>query len=107
MDTTVLAITEQMAFGVFAFSAIVCLGLSFLIVCLIHPLGNKMLMLGILVVLTSFVFAATEPSAGTWLPIIMIVIGGMLVMAGIVCSVISHVSQPRFPMPNRTRKTED
>lgn len=100
MDTMVLAISEEMAFGVFSFSAIVCLGLSFLIVCLIHPLGNKMLMLGILVVLTAFVFAATEPSAGTWLPIIMILIGGMLVMTGIVCSVISHLSPPKLFMPS-------
>ena len=100
MDTMVLAISEDMAFAVFSLSAIGCLGLSFLIVCLIHPIGNKMLMLGILVVLTAFVFAATEPSAGTWLPIIMIAIGGMLVLTGIVCSVISHLSPPKLFMPS-------
>ena len=100
MGNMVLAISEVTAFGVFAASAIICLGLSFLIVCLIHPLGNKMLMLGVLVMLTAFVFAATEPSAGTWLPIIMMVIGGMLVMTGIVCSLISHLSPPKLYMPS-------
>jgi len=96
MENMVLAISESMAFGVFSFSAIVCLGLSFLIVCLMHPLGNKLLLLGILVALTAFVFAATEPSAGTVLPIIMMVIGVILVLAGLICSVISHFSRPKL-----------
>ena len=95
MENIVLAISESMAFGVFSFSAIVCLGLSFLIICLVHPLGNKLLLLGILVALTAFVFAATEPSAGTVLPIIMMVIGVILVLTGLICSVISHFLPPK------------
>jgi len=95
MENLILGlIGEDMAFGVFAFSAIVCLGLSFLIVCLIHPLGNKLLLLGILVALTAFVFAATEPSAGTVLPVVMMLIGVALVLTGVVCGVISHFSPP-------------
>ena len=42
MENIVVGISESTAFGVFSFSAIVCLGLSFLIVCLVHPLGNKL-----------------------------------------------------------------
>ena len=96
MANMILAITEEMAFGVFSFAAIVCLGLSFVIVCLVHPLGNKLLLLGILIALTSYVFAANEPSAGTELPIIMMVIGCILVLAGTVCSIISHFSRPKL-----------
>ncbi|MBN2271473.1 MAG: hypothetical protein JXN61_12715 [Sedimentisphaerales bacterium] len=95
MENLILGlIDEDLAFGVFAFSAIVCLGLSFLIVCLIHPLGNKLLLLGILVALAAFVFAATEPSAGTVLPVVMMLIGVALVLTGVICSVIAHFSQP-------------
>lgn len=97
MENLILGlIDEDLAFGVFAFSAIVCLGLSFLIVCLIHPLGNKLLLLGILVALTAFVFAATEPSAGTMLPVVMMLIGVALVLTGVVCSVVSHFSAAKL-----------
>ena len=96
MENIVVGISESTAFGVFSFSAIVCLGLSFLIVCLVHPLGNKLLLLGVLVALTAFVFAATEPSAGTVLPIIMMLIGVILVLTGLICSVISHFSPPKL-----------
>ena len=94
MENLVLGlISEDMAFGVFAFSAIVCLGLSFLIVCLVHPLGNKLIMLGILVALTAFVFAASMPTVSERLAQIMMVIGVILVLTGVICSVISHFMQ--------------
>ena len=93
MENMVLGLlSEDMAFGVFAFSAIVCLGLSFLIVCLVRPLGNKLLLLGILVALTGFVFAATMPNVAS-LAFIMLAIAVILVLTGVVCSVISHFSR--------------
>ena len=94
-DVVLGLIDEDMAFGVFAFSAIVCLGLSFLIVCLVRPLGNKLLLLGILVALTAFVFSASMPTVGTKLPVIMMLIGVILVLTGVVCSVISHFTRPK------------
>ncbi|MBN2138578.1 MAG: hypothetical protein JW720_12295 [Sedimentisphaerales bacterium] len=87
-------LSEDMAFGVFAFSAIVCLGLSFLTVCLVKPLGNKLLLQGILVALTAFVFLATMPNVSR-LATIMMIMAVILVITGLVCSVISHFSRPK------------
>ena len=93
MENMVLGvIDEEMEFGVFCFSAIVCLGLSFLIVFVVRPLGNKLLMLGVLLAMTGSVFAATMAEKVAALAVIMLVISAILILVGTVCSLIAHFS---------------
>ncbi len=73
--------------------------------CLIHPLANRLLLLGILLALTAFVFAATEPSAGTVLPVVMMLIAVALVLTGVVCGVIAHFS-PAKPQKSDSESDE-
>lgn len=92
MEKVLLAlIDEDIAFGVFCFSAVVCLVFGFLIVCYARPLGNKLLLLGLLTALTAFVFAATMPNVAS-LAFVMLAIAVILVLTGVVVSVISHFS---------------
>jgi len=96
MENMVLGVIDQeMEFGVFCFSAIVCLGLSFLIVCVVRPLGNKLLMLGVLLAMTGSVFAATMAEKVAALAVIMLVISAILILVGTVCSLITHFSRSR------------
>jgi hypothetical protein len=92
MEKVLLALPgEDIAFAVFCFSAVVCLVFGFLIVCYARPLGNKLLLLGLLIALTAFVFAATMPTVAR-LAFVMLAIAVILVLTGVVVSVISHFS---------------
>jgi hypothetical protein len=94
MENMLLTIAgdETTAF-VFLFSAAACLILSFVIVCFAKSVGNKLLLLGILIALTAFVFAATVPTVAA-LAYAMLAIAILLVLTGVVCSLISHFSKP-------------
>jgi len=76
----------------FVFSAIFCLVLSFLIIAYARSLGNKLLMLGVLVALTAFMFTASMPAVIP-LAIGMIGMAVLLVVTGVIVSLISHFSR--------------
>ena len=81
----------EMASFVFMFSVVLCLLFSFLIICFARVLGNKLLLLGVLIGLTAFVFTATMPAV---IPLAfgMVAIAFVLVLTGVVVSLITHFS---------------
>ncbi len=52
------SIPENVLFVTFLISVVLCMICGFLIVCFVHPLGNKLILLGILTALAGLVFAA-------------------------------------------------
>ena len=93
MENMLLAMNDdEVNAFVFLFSAAVCLILSFLIVCFARSVGNKLLLLGILIALTAFVFAAVVPTVAV-LAYAMLAIAILLVLTGVVCSLITHFSK--------------
>ena len=87
----IAAIDSNVGFGIFIFSAILCSLFSFLIICYARALGNKLLLLGVLVTLTAIVFAATMPPVAK-LAYVMLATAVILVITGVVVSVVSHFS---------------
>ena len=73
----------------FILSAVFCLVLSFLIIACARSLGDKLLMLGVLLALTAFMFTATIPIVIP-LSIGMVAMAVLLVVTGVVVSLISH-----------------
>ena len=67
----------------FVLSAVFCLVLSFLIIACARSLGNKLLMLGVLLALTAFMFTATMPMV---IPLAfgMVAMAVLLVLTGII-----------------------
>ena len=82
MENTLLAtVSEGADLLTFMISAAVYFVCSFLTVCFLHTLGNKLILLGLLTALAGLVFAASMPNVGK-LAWIMAIIGGFLVFHG-------------------------
>lgn len=73
MENMLLAsIPEGAGYPIFLISVVLCMICGFLIVCFIHVLGNKLILLGILTALAGLVFAASMPSVANLAWVMMI-----------------------------------
>ncbi len=73
MENMLLAsIPEGAGYPIFLISVVLCMICGFLIVCFVRPLGNKLILLGILTALGGLVFAASMPSVANLAWVMMI-----------------------------------
>ncbi len=73
MENMLLAsIPEGAAYPIFLISVVLCMICGFLIVNFVRPLGNKLMLLGILTALAGLVFAACMPSVANLAWVMMI-----------------------------------
>ena len=87
-------IDEGVAIPALIITAILVLGMSFLIVCCMRSMANKLLLLGVVLSMGSIIFAVTMPPI-IKMAIILLVIAVILILAGVICGIISHFTAPR------------
>ncbi len=80
-DMLLVVIPENVAFATFMISGVLYLVCSYLIVCFVRTLGNKLILLGLLTAIAGLVFAASMPSVAR-LAWVMAIMGGFLVFHG-------------------------
>ena len=86
-----LAMSEDVAVAIII-SALVFIGLSFLIVLAVCSVPNKLLLLGFLVAIAAVVFAVILPSGGK-LAIALMIPAIMLILIGAICLAIGFVAK--------------
>jgi hypothetical protein len=86
-----LAISEDLAPAI-AFSAVVFLGLTFLIVLAIRSVPNKLLLLGILMAITAVLLGACVPETGR-LVLALLIPAIILIFVGAICLAIGFMAK--------------
>jgi hypothetical protein len=84
-------IYSEIALYIFAVIAVVFLVLGFLIVLRVSSIPNKLLLLGVLMMVTSVGFGAFLP-AMTSSALIILILAVICIFIGIICFLISHIA---------------
>lgn len=90
MSTTYLE--PEAAMVAFAFTAVLYLIISLIVVLLVRSVSAKLLLLGILTALTGITFAALIPSVAI-LAFVLVILASILVLTGLLAALIGYVFQ--------------
>lgn len=82
---------SEIALPIFAVIAVVFLVLGFLIVLRVSSIPNKLLLLGVLMIVTAVGFGAFLPAMKSS-ALVILIIAVICILIGIICLLISHVT---------------